>query len=195
MILDYYSYQDEVFNCDQCGWQGKGKETKNGETFRAGFEIHCPKCGNEVGGMIMYPTFEETLEKGSPTDKMVATITKSMHERWKESLLKDINELPELNGESMTLVSKEADRENEQYIQVYYKDQLVWEEIRYYEYYDRFIELGKLLKRKYGDKMIDFVPDTSSFDLYGDRMSAPYQIKRFRKSLRPGSDEDYNGDF
>jgi hypothetical protein len=39
------------------------------------------------------------------------------------------------------------------------QDTLIRKEERYYEYYNRFIEIGNILKEKYGDKMIDLVPD------------------------------------
>lgn len=57
------------------------------------------------------------------------------------------------------------------YITVTYKGKQIWKEIHGYEYYGRFIEMGQILKEKYGDRMFDLVPASAA--MYGDAMSSP----------------------
>jgi len=44
--------------------------------------------------------------------------------------------------------------------------------------------VGKILKEKYGDKMIDLVPDVDGYQLYGDRYSGIVKVEKFRIGLR-----------
>ena len=42
------------------------------------------------------------------------------------------------------------------YIVISWNGQEIWREIRYFEYYPRYLQLGNILKEKYGDRLIDF---------------------------------------
>jgi len=60
----------------------------------------------------------------------------------------------------------------------------MWKEPLYFEYYERFIEIGKLMKLKNGVKLVDIVPNVNGFNLYGDRIISLQIIKDYRKSLK-----------
>lgn len=60
----------------------------------------------------------------------------------------------------------------------------IWKEPLLYEYYDRFIDIGKILHEKYGDRMDDLVPPEYEGWLLGDYLPAPKLIKEFRNSLK-----------
>lgn len=60
----------------------------------------------------------------------------------------------------------------------------IWREPLMYEYYWRFIEIGKILQEKYGDRMADLVPPEYQAWLLRDYLNAPKKIDEFRNSLK-----------
>lgn len=169
--MDYDTYKSETFSCKHCGWTGLGSEASQGEMFNAGFELDCPKCHERFPVLICFqiPKDDETI---------------SIRQKWLDSLLKDVSQLPELHDDFMAFVLREITKDNKNYIVITYQDKIIWEEVFGYEYYERFIEIGELFKQKYGDKMIDFVPDVDGYSLYGDKASSDFQVENFRRKLR-----------
>jgi hypothetical protein len=190
MSDNYYSYKTEKYSCRHCGWIGFGKDAEQGEIFKDGFEVDCPKCHERLPGLILFPTIEETLEKGTEADKRAANASKSFREKWLSSLVTDVNQLPDLHGDLMAFVLREIEEEGEKYIIITEQNKIILKEILAYEYYNRFIEIGKLLKQKYGDNMIDLVPDVDGYYLYGDSIHSYNLIKKFRKRLRSDRSND-----
>lgn len=184
MTTNYYTYEKEKFTCLNCGWAGLGSEVTQGDMFGDGFEIECPKCFYRFNVLVLFPTIEETLEMGSEADKLHALATKSFREKWVASLLDDVNQLPDIGSDNIVFNLREIEEGREGYIEICYKDEVIWREIRAYEYYNRFIEIGKLLKLKYGNKMIDLTPPDYGLYLYGDSISSIGIIEDFRKTLR-----------
>jgi len=184
MKTDYYSYKGEKFSCRNCGWTGTGKDVEMGEMFKDGFEVNCPNCHEHFPGLIMFPMIEEVLEKGSKIDKLAASAMKSSQEKWLASLLKNINQLPNLGDDIMCFTLKELKVDGEDFIVITYNEEVVWKEIRVYEYYDRLIEIGQLFKKKYGKRMVDIVPEVDGLYLYGDSCSSAQLIDKFREELR-----------
>ena len=180
----YYAYTNESYSCKHCGWTGLGKDVTQGDMFDAGFEVECPNCNERFPGLIQFPTIEETLEKGSDEDKRAAKAVNAFRQKWLSSLVTDINQLPDLNGNLMVFELTDVEENGENYIAIWYGGKMIWKEIRAYEYYERFIELGEMLKGKFGDKMIDFVPNVDARYLYGDRLSSIYQVEQFRNKLQ-----------
>ena len=184
MEYDYFTYKTQTFICSHCGWTGTGKEVKMGDWYDDGFELNCPKCHEHFPGLIMFPMVDEVLEKGSRKDKLAAAKQKESREKWLASLLTNINQLPDLHSDLMIFVLREVKEGNENYIEITFEGKVIWREIRLYEYYERFIEIGKLFKKKYGKRMIDIVPDVNGVYLYGDDSRAGQMIEDFRKELR-----------
>jgi hypothetical protein len=182
---EYYEYKDQTYTCKHCGWTGPGSETKSGDSFRDGYEINCPKC-NEYLDFIVYPLIKDMLKYGPEEDKATAMAVLSFQDKWQASLLKDISQLPDLSDDLMAFVLTEFDENGERYIAVSNEGREIWREIRAYEYFPRFIDLGKLLKQKYGAHMVDLVPHISTCDLYGDDFLGPDRVLAFRRSLRDG---------
>lgn len=184
MKTDYYSFKGEKFSCRNCGWTGTGKDVEMGEMFKDGFEVNCPNCHEHFPGLIMFPMIEEVLEKGSKKDKLAASAMKSFREKWLASLLKSTNQLPDLHDDIIIFELKELEDDGENYIIITYNGDIVWKEIRVYEYYNRFIEIGQLFKKKYGKRMVDIAPEVDGLYLYGDSCSSAQLIDKFREELR-----------
>ena len=97
-----------------------------------------------------------------------------------KSQLKSIDQLPE-NYNDTIIITWDCD---EEFIYIKHCDIVLWTEVATYQHYERFIEVGELLKEKYGHQLKDIIPtQRSSIYLYGDRLSAPDYIKRFRQEL------------
>lgn len=187
---NYYSYKTESFSCNHCGWSGYGKEVTQGEMFSDGFEVCCPECHERFPGLILFPTIEVTLKKGSPEDKLDATVRQSFREKWLASLLKNAKQLPDLHYDFMAFVLREIEEDGEMFIVITHRNKIIWKEILAYEYYGRFIEIGKLFRKKYGDRMIDLVPDVDGYYLYGDRIRSLSLVEEFRRELRGNKSGD-----
>jgi hypothetical protein len=183
----YYSYKKETFTCNHCGWKGLGSDVTSGEMYDGFFEIHCPKCDKILSELVSFPTHEEVLKYGSEEDKARVKKRMAFEEKMEKSELKDISQLPDLSGNSLTFELREMEENGEKYmeiIEISGSGQFVWREVLGYEYYKRFIALGELLRQKYGKRMIDFIPPVSGYYLYGDSCSASDQIRAYRRKLR-----------
>ena len=58
-------------------------------------------------------------------------------------IFKNISQLPELRDEFIVFILKEKKIKGQDYIIITHKTKTIWKEILTYEYYKRFIELGK----------------------------------------------------
>jgi hypothetical protein len=56
----------------------------------------------------------------------------------------------------ITLREEEPKDGEDGYIVLYSGKKEIWREIRTYEYYERYIELGNIIKEKYGSRLTDF---------------------------------------
>lgn len=180
----YYEYEKEQFSCSNCGWTGKGTQVKQGEVFGELFEIDCPNC-YEVIGSVSFPTFEEELKYGTDEEKESVKKRIAFEERMSNSELKSIKQLPKIEGDNLIFENTTEWMNNDLHLKILCNSELIWEEIVGYEYYERYIELGKMFKRKYKLRMIDFIPEESAY-LLGDSISAYKTIEDFRDSLKPG---------
>ena len=185
MNYNYYTYKTFDFTCNKCKWQGKGSETKVGEIFEALFEIDCPKCHEPITH-ISHPSDEETLQYGTEEEKNKTREGIAIREAFEQSKLKYPSQLPEIsdNGDLIFVVKPSKDGN---YLEIYFGDRLIWKEDRWYEYYERFIEIGVIFKEKYGKQLVDFIPEGDDTYLYGDRYLAFGIVQKFRDSLKISS--------
>lgn len=185
--MNYYTYKNQIVTCEKCNWQGKGSETKIGEIFGSLFEIDCPRCNHPIDH-VDHPTEDELLKYGSESDKKLVRERQKRIEVFEQQKLKHPDQLPEIETpENFTLVitaSKDAEQ-----IEILCCERIIWQESRWYEYYERYIEIGEILKQKYGNRLIDFVPEKDDAYLYGDRLAAFDIVKQFRESFKQTKDK------
>jgi len=185
-----FFYKKETFSCAKCSWQGLGAETKLGEVFEPWMEIICPKCREQVGNII-FASQEEILVYGTEVEKNRVRYQQRWRSAFESSLLKEPSELPDISDENMEFILKQIDEPDETrslgkqgYILIVYKESIIWKEMRAYQYSERFVELAEILKKKYGSRMIDFIPaDGVGIDLYGDELGSVDRVKKCRESL------------
>ena len=187
MEINYYTYQDEYFECENCSWKGKGKDTESGEIFSALFEIDCPSCREPITH-ISYPTTEETLKYGSDKEKKEARERNKWIQKVQEMQLTNVKQLPKIDKHDITF--KLDVSEDLKYILLKYDDNTIWKEIRTFEYYERYLEIGELLKLKYKKKIAGFIPsnEIDRVYFYGDCGSYMMDIiDEFQESFKKPS--------
>lgn len=177
-----YTYKKHLYRCEKCGWSGYGEELEQGDLYRDGFEVNCPKC-KELLELIVFPTFEEVLKFGSEAEKKDVREQMGFWKKWEESKLKSIEQLPDLEGDNLIFQVEERRHKSEDYLFIMQDGKEVWKEICPYEYYQRFTEIGTILKEKYGSRMKDLVPPENGCYLYGDSIHSVKIIENFRQSL------------
>ncbi len=172
----YGTWKEDTYVCDKCGWKGTGEDCTQGEMFNDLYEIDCPSCGKRVD-VVLYPTIEESRanwEKVSDADKAMIEAREQFIKEAESRCLESPEELPEVKGEVLIFVWDQHKYEkNRDDTVITYGKQVIWTEPAFYEGYDRFIEVAKILKKKYGDRFIDLIPAQRSGNyLYGDRIMA-----------------------
>ena len=186
----YYQYKNQSYRCGKCGWEGLGEQTEDG--FDSGsdwFSIACPQCDN-ILDVITYPTIKEILEYGSEEEKAHASKQQQFIDRVMKSRLKSTDQLPDIEADRITisLHEEKAKTGDDSYIVLYWNGKELWREIRTYEYYDRYLELGAMLKEKYGERLVDFEAEHTTY-LGGDCSFAFDEVREFSESLKTKSNK------
>jgi len=182
MNPNYYTYSTVEYECKLCGWKGLGKDTLLGEGFSELFEFDCPECHENIG-CISYPTIAETIKYGNAEERIEAKKRNEWMVEVEKMRLKSITQLPNIEDDSIDFTITKSDNDQD-YLVVLFNRQEIWREIRTYEYFERFIEIGNLLKKKYGKKMVDLIPEGDDEYLYGDSLSSVSLIEEFRSNLK-----------
>jgi len=186
--MSYYDWLDKQITCKGCGWSGHGRDMTVGESFEGGAERHCPKCG-EYYGFVAYPMRAEVLSdpRAQDVDRMVAGVQSDRIDRFNRDKLTGPDQLPDLNPPPTTLVwdvTEPVGPSGEEFVVIRHGEREIWRELSWYENYERFGAIARILYLKYGETLRDLVPTRKShFDLYGDRMSAPRYVERIRHAL------------
>jgi len=202
-------HRSEKCRCEGCGWSGPGSHLKIGgfmippDEHDGELLIDCPNCHRNLT-YTTFSDFTETFLHGSETERAFASNLAPRREkylarvrltqdRWRASLLKDTAQLPEIPDDRIVLILQELQLKpdsNDVYVVISHKRKVIWKELRKDVYWERFIELGSLLKQKYVERLIDIVFDTDLRALYGrygqsDEVYA--RVGRFRRSLNPSN--------
>lgn len=176
-----------VLTCPTCGWKG---------TFYDGWvkyydalqDSTCPDC-EKMLAIVPYPTLEESvqnLDKLTDKKKQEVTARKNWLARYEAASLKSVSQLPELEGDELSLEWDMIEaKPGENITLIWHGDREVWRELTCYEGYERFQTVVAILKEKYGQRLVDVVPtDASTLYLYGDKLSAIGIVDKIRQSLR-----------
>ena len=102
--------------------------------------------------------------------------------------LESPDQLSELYSWNLSFVMQEVDIDGTNHLIITNEGRIIWNEIAYWEYYDSFIRIGEVLIKKYGKRVMDFIPDVSWINIYGDSMSGAFIVHDFRMKIR----EEYN---
>lgn len=190
MTIYYPNHKKETYKCQKCGWTGLGEEAIMGDEYAgAGFELDCPVCPEiEEVGFVEFPFLEDVAKNGTGIDKIMANQRLDFLDNLKKSQLKRPKQLPDLNCWQLTFVMQVKEIDNQRYIVVNWEGKEIWKELYHWEFYQRFLDIGDILSRKYGKYMMDFIPDVNWTDIYGDSLSAADTVHDYRMEIR----EKYN---
>ena len=190
--FDYYSnWKTEVLTCPKCGWTGTF-EQGSVEYYQELMDCSCPVCGwPEVPrlAIVSYPTMEETeanLDKLSDEEKESHAERKQFLAELDRTTLRSPDELPDLFSDEIALSwDFEAEQDGKSWTVIKHSSHIVWKERAVYEGSERFVEIVDILKRKYGDRLVDLVPTAASGGyLYGDHLGSGDLVDTARASLR-----------
>lgn len=185
--IKYSSYKTQELTCPDCGWSGLGSEAcLNFETV---MDLECPKCFKMLA-IISSPTYGEVLYKGSERDREALLREIKFKENFERVCLKTRDQLPEIEGSNLRFNFRSDTIKGEDLNIIEYQGKPVWQEPMLFEGYERFIKMGAIMKEKYGNRMIDLIPDeTAEMFLYGDKLKAPAIIADYRQTLKLSSVE------
>jgi hypothetical protein len=184
-ILDYYDYDEKAkIQCPNCDWSGPGS-SGGMEIHSELFDVSCPRCRTMLL-IVGYPTIEETkaaAEVGNPAalaDMDQALMVEGFRERWHASKLKEVSDLPDIEGDGRFDLAWDmrADDDGGDHLTVIRQgERVIWTEVAAYEGIDRFFEVLRLLRERYGNRLRFLLPTPSSeVYLYGDKLSAPDRL-------------------
>jgi DNA-directed RNA polymerase subunit RPC12/RpoP len=178
--IGYYTYQKHDYQCSNCSWQGLGSQLKQGEMFSELFELDCPACREKVT-FIMYPSIQEALANGDRVSDADRAEMEDMQRFWDMCAaleLKSLEQLPDIDSPAFTI---QWDKEDRMTV-LRHGDRVIFTEIALWEGWERCQEVALILKQRYGDALLDLVPTPESeMYLYGDRISSPTWLKKFRQ--------------
>jgi hypothetical protein len=184
----YDDWRNAALTCPQCGWTGTF-EQGSVEHYSELFDCSCPSCSWEdspILAIVSYPTVQESeqnSEKLSDSEREHVGAIKAFRAKFEAQALKSADQLPDIE-ESRIHIQWDQDSEGGNTI-LRWQEQVLWTEPACWEGADRYAEVVNILKEKYGDRLYDVEPSSSSeLYLYGDRYSSRTQIKRIRTGLR-----------
>ncbi len=182
MTLTYYSYKGERFRCKHCEWQGMGDELELGEEFDQLVELDCPACQKKLT-FVMYPTLAESRanwDRLSDSEKAQVELIEDARARFDALCLKTPEQLPEIAHRAFSITWDFSD--DMTVLQL--GDQEVFNEPAVYEGYERFEEVARILKLRYGSALQDLKPSPASETyLYGDSLTSSERIEQFRQAM------------
>jgi len=179
-------YKELNFSCKKCDWSGTGEQAKEGMDSNSGFPLLCPKCDEYIEWISIMVSLDELLKYGTEQDKADARRRQDFLNRVWASELKSPDQLPDIDVDEIIITLREEEKQtgsDDAYIVIYWKDKELWREVRSFEYYPRYLELGELLKEKYGERLIDFEAEHTVY-LGGDSLTAFEKVDSFRKTLK-----------
>lgn len=177
-MSQYYKYKIQSYTCIQCSWIGIGEQTVYGDDFNNSFEVNCPECDNLLD-IIIFPTLDDMLRFGTEDDKQQAKVRQEFLNNVWDKELKSPAQLPDIDEKEIIIALRE-DKDN---IILFWNDNEIWRKILTYEYYPRYLQLGEILREKYGKRLVDFKVENTIY-LGGDSLSAFNKVRKFRKSLK-----------
>jgi len=179
------SYEELDFSCKKCDWSGTGKEASEGDGFSDGFPILCPKCRAYIEWIDVMVSHEDIMTYGSEEQKARELKRIAFINRIRTTELRSPDQLPDIDADEIIITLQEiesTEADSDDYIVLYWNEQELWRGIRSFEYYDRYLAFGEILKEKYGKRLIDFEAELTVY-LGGDSLSAFRKVREFRKSL------------
>jgi hypothetical protein len=175
----YYSnWQQEVFACSRCGWTGTVSGLDLDDPCGGAASIQCPKCYRRIG-VVVFPNLADTEEAAAQGNEEAMRELTGMRERlnrfqvrmdrFAQDKLQSIDQLPELQEQSLEFIWDIEDAQGETYQIIKLGDFEIWRELAFFDSIPRFNEVKDLLRDKYGTRFKSLRPTDGSLEwLCGD---------------------------
>jgi hypothetical protein len=173
-VAKHFEYLDNwksaVLECSSCGWTGTF-EGGSVELYNELMDSSCPTCDTMLA-IVSYPLTSSSSARGEFLRK------------FEETKLKDKSQLPDIDDLSIILTWDFFEEGKECFTVIKNGEMDVWRELALFEGADRFKEIVKVLKKKYGSRLADVIPTAESgMYLYGDVLSSINLIKKARAAI------------
>ncbi|WP_156409172.1 hypothetical protein [Mycobacterium sp. Root265] len=197
-ILPYWEFtarQDDPVTCPQCGWVGP--PSRGMEQHRDLLDVTCPQCGTMLL-IIPFPTAADTRQAAAAGNaKAIAEIPRidAQEQRWREDSATELRtpgQLPEIDGDELVIDWDTDHSDTDRPVTVLrHGDRELWREACYWEGYGRFNQVAKLLRQRYGRRVVELRPTSrSEMHLYGDRWAVGGYLDKVNAALRGGINSD-----
>jgi hypothetical protein len=170
----YSNWKKEVFACSHCGWQGLGSEAFPDEVGM----MECPRCDHGVG-YVEFPSLRDTEKAAAlgnedairdlPERRAWIKRLEARTRRFEREKLKNVSQLPDLDGESLEFTLDVVSMDGEDYQVIRLGDAEISRELAFWDHLPRFNDIKNLLRKKYGTRFKSLTPTAWSLDwLTGD---------------------------
>lgn len=178
-------WETRDFTCIKCSWKGVGSALQYGDLQIEGCEMHCPSC-TEAVAWLEFPPVEEMLanfDKLRPADQAMALLLSEGQKKWRKERLNSVDQLPEIEADYI-LLSWDEDQDTKEIVIRHGRDE-IFRQTTSWEYYDFFIAACRILKTKYGYRLIDVIPTPRVYgNIVGDCLLASDYTDEMRRLIR-----------
>ncbi len=187
-LANYYDeWRTSQHGCRRCDWVGPGTALVIGEVFAELTEFDCPSCGEKLL-LVGHPSTQESRdnwEKLDDGERRHVEAIERFRDQFQHEKLRSADDLPDVSADQFAVIWDfvNDDPSNSRTV-MKVGDRVLFSEPAVYEGYERFAEVARILKAKYGSHVKDLIPtERSRLYLYGDRLSALEFIDRVRREL------------
>jgi len=194
MIEGIDKWKEMDFTCKRCAWIGLGEELQHGEMFKECSELLCPRC-EEVIRILAFPMASELLANSASLDPKTlesAQKLQAAHLSWKQQRLHRLDQLPGIDAKFIVLLW-DQDWDNS-VIRILFGDREIFRQPLDYEYADYFVHACRILKKKYGYRLLDVIPTPHAKTyLWGDCLGASGTTTEMRRLIGRDDQSEYPG--
>ena len=160
--VDYFStWRTDPLHCPSCNWVGAGEKLTSSELDSFGCEYDCPQCARTLL-YVAFPTLQEALihQDQLPPHERAALLATVQHQALREAkqLTLTPDALPDIPETHFVLDWDDGQRAT---VEIRFGNTIIWSEPNAYENAERFVEIAKILKQKYGKRLRDLRPSVT----------------------------------
>ena len=189
---DFDAHRDAPMTCPACRWIGSVSGLR--EFYDNLFDVRCPECDDMIC-IVPYPTVDQTRAAAEAGNQRAAESLPEMEAQERASaerrhlaeatVLRGPTQLPQLDGDSLLIDWDFEVRDGEQWTVLRHGVAELWREVTFWEGVDRFAEVVKILRARYGSRLIEVRPSPASeLWLLGDDLGASRRVEDINSALR-----------
>ncbi|OBJ70988.1 hypothetical protein [Mycobacterium sp. 1274756.6] len=187
---EFDNQRDTPITCPGCGWSGPQMPYLDMHVDL--LDLRCPKCRYMIL-IVLFPTIDQTREAAAAgNSRAIENLARAEEQvadqqRRYASLLRDGNQLPDLDGDQLVLDWDQVKVDGEYWTVVRHADRELFRERTFWEGIGRFEELVEILRARYGGRLVELRPTAASWTwLRGDRYRVDERVAEINAALREG---------